>query len=476
MGETMKAEHETSSSKRKSGKSEKRILLASIAAAFILAGGVWMGALESDPIIAPAPAAQPLPRPNAFDWFNRASNALVKPRLVGDALETRAPAAGTTSGSAGKGSAARALSLREKEALLRQNAPALSLLRRGLSLRYQEPRTLAARNRSKYYATCRNLARLLVLDAQVKAARGDHAGAVDSYLDALQLGVALPHGGGSLAFLVGIACESMAHRFLWPVIKKLNARESRNVMRRLQALELRRAPLADAFEHDKRMGQKDLMRLFRHPEWREGLINGYRRGAATARFMITLFGGPPPSTLDVWRDRASEWRLQARLRFTSKRQLMDGYTQAMNAAIANCRRPYLMRRPIAPSSPPVVDEILFTPSLIESPMFSEARMRAQNALLLGTLALHAYRLERGFYPIALAELAPALLQRLPRDPFAAASLRYRRAKNGYILYSIGPDGKNDGGKPIQDTQYAGKKRRYLVESDSRGDIVAGINR
>lgn len=468
-----KAEGAGSSAKRKQrklSKGEKRLLLVSGAAMLLLASSVWLRALDSDPVIAPAPAPRPLPRPNAFDWFNKAGNALVKPRLLGDALNISKPGVRKTNGST-----VRVLSLREKEALLRQNVPALSLLRRGLPLRYQQPRTLANRARSKYYALCRNLVRLLVLDAQIKAAHGDHAGAANSYLDALQLGIAVPRGGGSYAFLSGIACESMAHRFLWPALKKLNARESRLVMRRLQILESRRAPLADAFEHDKQAMQRDLMALFRRPDWRESLMNGYRNGLNMARFLSTMFGTPPPSTLDVWRDKAEDWRLQARLRLTSKRQVMNGYTQAMNAAIANCRRPYLMRRAVAPASPSIVDKTLFFPSLIEGPMFSEARIRARNALLLGTLALRAYRLERGSYPPSLDALTPTFLQRVPRDPFSAASFRYRRTKNSYTLYSIGPDGKDDGGKPARDKRYAGKGREYSVEADSQGDMVAGIN-
>ncbi len=100
------------------------------------------------------------------------------------------------------------------------------------------------------------------------------------------------------------------------------------------------------------MTQQALMKLFRRADWREGLVNNYRSGLNMARLISTLFG-TPPSTLDVWRGKAGEWRLQARLRFTSKRQIMHGYTQSMDAAIANCRLPHPMRRPLAASSPPI---------------------------------------------------------------------------------------------------------------------------
>ena len=39
---------------------------------------------------------------------------------------------------------------------------------------------------------------------------------------------------------------------------------------------------------------------------------------------------------------------------------------------------------------------------------------------------------------------------MPTDPFDGAPLRYRRFAKGYVIYSIGSDGHDDGGreKPI----------------------------
>ncbi len=193
--DTAKTEGVTSPTKRKLSKGEKRLLLVSSAAMLLLASSVWLRALDSDPVIAPAPAAQAVPRSNAFEWFNKAGGALVKTRMLGDVLSTGRPGVRKINRST-----VRVLSLSEKEALWRQNAPALSLLRRGLALRHQEPPALTDRARTKYDAACRNLARLLILDGQIRAARGDHVGAVNSYLDAAQLGITLPRGRGSYAF------------------------------------------------------------------------------------------------------------------------------------------------------------------------------------------------------------------------------------------------------------------------------------
>ena len=103
----------------------------------------------------------------------------------------------------------------------------------------------------------------------------------------------------------------------------------------------------------------------------------------------------------------------------------------------------------------------------------------QTSLLLVTLALHAYHEEKHVYPASLEALAPVYLKTLPRDLFALeGTFHYRNKGNGFLLYSVGPDSKDDGGKPIDDPAKAKKsnpKLRYYVEAESKGDVVVGVN-
>jgi len=62
------------------------------------------------------------------------------------------------------------------------------------------------------------------------------------------------------------------------------------------------------------------------------------------------------------------------------------------------------------------------------------------------LALAAYRAEKEEYPAALTKLVPGYLPALPEDLFTCKPLRYRRVGNGYVLYSAGPNMKDDGGR------------------------------
>ena len=74
------------------------------------------------------------------------------------------------------------------------------------------------------------------------------------------------------------------------------------------------------------------------------------------------------------------------------------------------------------------------------------RLRPTQFRLLATeLAARAFHLDHGRYPESLEELVPELLAIVPRDPFGSSNLVYRVNEKTFSLYSIGPDGKDDGG-------------------------------
>ena len=70
--------------------------------------------------------------------------------------------------------------------------------------------------------------------------------------------------------------------------------------------------------------------------------------------------------------------------------------------------------------------------------------------LMLSCALEAYRLEHGAYPKSLTELVTGgYLRKLPTDPFTTDKpFIYNPTDGGYLLYSIGPDMKDDGGAPL----------------------------
>ena len=61
-------------------------------------------------------------------------------------------------------------------------------------------------------------------------------------------------------------------------------------------------------------------------------------------------------------------------------------------------------------------------------------------------ALAAYKADKGQYPPDLASLAKEYVREVPADLFTGKPLIYKPDGGGYLLYSVGPDGKDDGGK------------------------------
>src|SRR5262249_3006645 len=90
--------------------------------------------------------------------------------------------------------------------------------------------------------------------------------------------------------------------------------------------------------------------------------------------------------------------------------------------------------------------------------------RNQDLAYLGALAcaLERYRLAKGKYPATLQDLLPQLMNTLPQDVIRGQAFRYSLKPDGtYLLYSVGWNERDDGGKEV--LQAGGSKK--LEEGD-----------
>ena len=81
---------------------------------------------------------------------------------------------------------------------------------------------------------------------------------------------------------------------------------------------------------------------------------------------------------------------------------------------------------------------------IQEDLKTIARLRTART----ALAVQRYRLANAKLPETLSQLVPTYLDALPEDPFDGHPLRYRKLAKGYVVYSVGHDGKDDGGKEV----------------------------
>jgi hypothetical protein len=98
-----------------------------------------------------------------------------------------------------------------------------------------------------------------------------------------------------------------------------------------------------------------------------------------------------------------------------------------------------------------------TDAVLRSQCNSVARHRAAEVLLAATRE----RLASGTLPESIDALVPARLPSVPRDPFTPdAPLRLKATPDDLLVWSVGPDGENNGGP-----------RQEGVESDTDSDDV-----
>ena len=93
-------------------------------------------------------------------------------------------------------------------------------------------------------------------------------------------------------------------------------------------------------------------------------------------------------------------------------------------------------------------------------------MTARFNIVQTVLAIERFRLaNQDRIPEKLNELVPAFLASVPMDPFDGQPLRFKKLNPGYLVYSVGPDRKDDGG--IEPTGY---------NLNARGDIPFTVRR
>ena len=111
-----------------------------------------------------------------------------------------------------------------------------------------------------------------------------------------------------------------------------------------------------------------------------------------------------------------------------------------------------------------IDRLISFKSLRQSEQKHAARIKRHQTgmrLLTIELALRCFQSEQGRVPLRLEELTPKYFQCVPMDPFSDQPLVYHAQGTNWLLYSIGPDGVDDGGKPVG---------RSVSDSVSKGDL------
>lgn len=398
----------------------------------IVVGGFQFFALPD--ISIPNPV---LPKPNGFDFAVRATQAQ---QSTTSALDKTLNPESTRLTSAQREQSYRAHP-QEVEKWLAQNQAALQLLRKGLSYEYREPPMRGVAGISPHYGGFRELARTLAIESNTRAAKGDRSGAMRSALEGLHFGHQIPRGATLIGALVGYAVQAVSRRPLEELLPSLDAPACRNAAREIEKLHQNRVPFAEVLQEEKWNVAANLLPMLQGPGSIGIQIAGYDAKNKKSRF-----------------------------RPVSRRRYMSDFLRQMDALSTSAKQPYALAFTVQPPGDYLTGTLW---PVFERGRFNVAKCESANTMLMVALALRAYQFEKGAYPEELSHLVPDYIKAVPSDSFGAGeAIRYKKQGTSYVLWSIGPDKKDDGGKVIDRGTTSG---RYRVEEKSQGDIVFGIS-
>ena len=285
------------------------------------------------------PPLPPLPNPNGYDDFLKASEV-----VTGNFRDFRE------------------LNRDSLGALVSTNAEALRLLRLGLTRQCMMPMDSVLTNAGiDQLGGMKRLVQLLAAEGRMREMEDRPGEAARSYVDAIRFGNEMSRGGFLITRLVGVACEAIGYAPLAKVVPKLSREDARIVLTELEKVDVSRVTWAEVLRNEQCFVRYQL----------RGSVNPIR----------WVWGW--------WQSRGSK-------------------------EIAEAKHKMVI---------------------------------AHERLLMTELGLRCYQSEQGRAPAGLEQLVPKYLQRVPSDPFSRHPLVCRPQGTNWVLYSVGVDGVDDGGKP-----------------------------
>ena len=255
-----------------------------------------------------------------------------------------------------------------------------------------------------YVQDTREAAKLLRCDAMLRAQDNDCDGAAESCRALVNTARAIKDHPSIIAQLVRIAIQAIAvgapSNELWP-----QGDVSEENLKKLQEM-LEAEVTADGLEQAMR-GERAL---------------GHQ-AYSLGQFPVIIFGGGYPEYLRMLNGEVKAARLKDTERDAAFRKLQDKYSTGQNVLTRQSTRAMMK-----------INE-------------ASRRAHAQLGVAIVGVAAERFRSKQAHWPSGIDELIKAgLLKEHCRDPYDGNPLRWKRVPTGVIIYSVGPDKIDNGGK------------------------------
>lgn len=265
-------------------------------------------------------------------------------------------------------------------------------------------------------------ARLLALQARVRAHRGDPAGAAKALHTIFMLSRSLEEEPMLLPQLVRCASDRISLEQLEVLLGSVDF--SDDDLRRLQA-DLQAAKYKDGL-YKAMLGERTFgIEAYENPPSSGAGDLGGRILRLATHGSFNLYLDHMDRLLTATRRSWPETILEAEKAESELRQVIDG-----NWPLARLKHSMTGR---------------LTPVLATT-FARMAQSQGINSAANAAIAVQLCRRKHGNFPTELEELVPEFLPQVPIDPFDGQPLRYRVEDDGYFIYSIGTDHADDGGQ------------------------------
>jgi hypothetical protein len=279
----------------------------------------------------------------------------------------------------------------------------------------------------------REIAALLANDALLRAQDKDSDGALASCRGVLNAGRSIGDEPGLIPQLVRIACRAIATRQAERVLAQ--GKPSEDALKQYQRLleKEESEPLLLIAIRGERAGMDRLM---------EGVQSGKVKISTRDLFVTARFGGQSAPSLGddltLWTPGSYTSQRAAMLRY------MNRYVELAKLPPEQQHAPFQQLEATTKDQPVLVR--LLVPALSK---ISDAARRSQPQLRCAIVGVAAerYRIAKRQWPGTLDVLKEAgYVLGTQSDPYDGHPLRWLRWDDGVEVYSIGPDGEDNGGK------------------------------
>jgi hypothetical protein len=319
----------------------------------------------------------------------------------------------------------------------------------------------------------RDLAQMAIWRSRIDRKQGRVQQSIDDCLAVARSAGHWQGRGNLIEQLVGLAMSNLAHREIVDMLadRKLSADELRRLYEELSEVYPRDYPLLNL--ESERLAFMDVVQ---HSFTDGGPGGGHLIPGSWNEYMdLSSFG---PSAHDKNEERLFMPVYTALSMAHSRRDAtIDKANEIYDLQSRNARMTPYQRHV---SKIKTADEIMYESwpryrfFLIQIFMPATARAseiayrgKVYHEATLAILALQRWQRQNDQYPATLGEVAAAgYLKELPKDPYSDQPLLYKKTEDDFMLYSVGPNFKDDGGEVfIKD----GNPRKW--GTDEAGDIV-----